>query len=107
MTESGVGTLLLAAAVIGLFVVEAEILSSAQRRRRGKGKKAVPPLFDDHVKRVFPAGARRGEVAGGILHADRGSRFRGGRRGRNSAERSWSGSNGSITANEHMTLSAS
>lgn len=32
---------------------EAGILSSAQRRRRGKGKKAGPPVFDDHVKRVF------------------------------------------------------
>ncbi|KQT74527.1 integrase [Microbacterium sp. Leaf436] len=107
------------------------ILSSAQRRRRGKGKKAGPPVFDDHVQRVFRADApnrlwltditehwtsegklyccpikdvfsnrivgysisdrmtaklavnavrnaiaRRGEVAGCILHADRGSQFR-------------------------------
>ena len=110
---------------------QAGILSSAQRRRRGKSKKAGPPMFDDHVKRVFRAGApnrvwltditehwtsegklyccaikdvfsnrivgysisdrmtaklavdavrnaiaRRGEVAGCILHADRGSQFR-------------------------------
>ena len=111
---------------------QAGILSSAQRRRRGKGKKAGPPVFDDHVKRVFRADApnrvwltditehrtttegklyccaikdafsnrivgysiadrmtaklavdalrnavaRRGEVAGCILHADRGSQFR-------------------------------
>lgn len=33
------------------------ILSSAQRRRRGKGKKAGPPVFDDHVQRVFRADA--------------------------------------------------
>ena len=107
---------------------QAGILSSAQRRRRGKGKKAGPPVFDDHVQRVFRADApnrlwltditehwtsegklyccaikdvfsnrivgysisdrmtaklavdavrnavaRRGEVAGCILHADRGS----------------------------------
>ena len=32
---------------------QAGILSSAQRRRRGKGKKAGPPVFDDHVQRVF------------------------------------------------------
>ena len=110
---------------------QAGILSSAQRRRRGKGKKAGPPVFDDHVQRVFRADApnrlwladitehwtsegklyccaikdvfsnrivgysisdrmtaklavdavrnavaRRGEVAGCILHADRGSQFR-------------------------------
>ncbi|WP_396350290.1 IS3 family transposase [Kocuria sp. ChxB] len=110
---------------------QAGILSSAQRRRRGKGKKAGPPVFDDHVKRVFRADApnklwltditehwtsegklyccaikdvfsnrivgysisdrmtaklavdavrnavtRRTEVAGCILHADRGSQFR-------------------------------
>jgi putative transposase len=36
---------------------QAGILSSAQRRRRGKGKKAGPPVFDDHVKRVFRADA--------------------------------------------------
>ena len=109
---------------------QAGILSSAQRRRRGKGKKAGPPVFDDHVQRVFRADApnrvwltditehrtttegklyccaikdvfsnrivgysisdrmtsklavdalrnavaRRGDVAGRILHADRGSR---------------------------------
>lgn len=34
---------------------QAGILSSAQRRRRGKGKKAGPPVFDDHVQRVFRA----------------------------------------------------
>lgn len=110
---------------------QAGILSSAQRRRRGKGKKAGPPVFDDHVQQVFRADspnrlwltditehrtsegklyccaikdvfsnrivgysisdrmtaklavdavrnavARRGEVAGCILHADRGSQFR-------------------------------
>ena len=110
---------------------QAGILSSAQRRRRGKGKKAGPPVFDDHVQRVFRADApnrlwltditehwtsegklyccaikdvfsnrivgysisdrmtaklavdavrnavtRRGDVAGCILHADRGSQFR-------------------------------
>ncbi|WP_394357785.1 IS3 family transposase [Microbacterium betulae] len=110
---------------------QAAILSSAQRRRRGKGKKAGPPVFDDHVQRAFRADApnrlwltditehwtsegklyccaikdvfsnrivsysisnrmtaklavdalrnavtRRGEVAGCILHADRGSQFR-------------------------------
>lgn len=110
---------------------QAGILSSAQRRRRGKGKKAGPPVFDDHVKRQFRADApnrvwltditehrtnegklyccaikdvhfngivgysisdrmtaklavnalraavtRRGDVAGCILHADRGSQFR-------------------------------
>ncbi len=110
---------------------QAGILSCAQRRRRGKGKKAGPPVFDDHVQRVFRADApnrlwltditehrtsegklyccaikdvfsnrivgysisdrmtaklavdavrhavaRRGEVAGCILHADRGSQFR-------------------------------
>ena len=110
---------------------QAGILSSAQRRRRGKGKKAGPPVFDDHIERVFRADApnrlwltditehwtsegklyccaikdvfsnrivgysisdrmtaklavdavrnavaRRGEVAGCILHADRGSQFR-------------------------------
>lgn len=107
------------------------ILSSAQRRRRGKGRKAGPPVFDDHVQRMFAADApnrvwltditehptsegklyccaikdvhanrivgysissrmtaklavdalnsavaRRGDVAGCILHADRGSQFR-------------------------------
>ncbi|GAA3522470.1 hypothetical protein GCM10022294_35610 [Dietzia aurantiaca] len=36
---------------------QAGILSSAQRRRRGKGKKAAPPVFDDHVQRVFRADA--------------------------------------------------
>src|SRR5690606_11316522 len=46
----------------GIFVratkrLEAQIHSSAQRRRRGKGKKAGPPVFDDHVKRVFRADA--------------------------------------------------
>lgn len=110
---------------------QAGILSSAQRRRRGKGKKAGPPASDDHVQQVFRADApnrlwltditehwtsegklyccaikdvfsnrivgysisdrmtaklavdavrnavaRRGEVAGCILHADRGSQFR-------------------------------
>ena len=110
---------------------QAGILSSAQRRRRGKGKKAGPPVFDDHVQRVFGADApnrlwltditehwtsegklyccaikdacghrvvgysisdrmksrlavnalnnavaRRTEVAGCILHTDRGSQFR-------------------------------
>jgi len=110
---------------------QAGILSSAQRRRRGKGKKAGPPVFDDHVQRQFRADApnrvwltditehrtsegklyccaikdvfsnrivgysmsdrmtaklaahalrsavaRRGDVAGCILHADRGSQFR-------------------------------
>lgn len=110
---------------------QAGILSSAQRRRRGKGRKAGPPVFDDHVQRVFRADApnrlwltditehwtsegklyccaikdvhsnrivgypisdrmtaklavdavrnavaRRDEVAGCILHADRGSQFR-------------------------------
>ncbi len=116
---------------------QAGILSSAQRRRRGKGKKTGPPVFDDHVQRIFRADvpnrvwltditehwttagiqasegklyccaikdmfsnrivgysisdrmtaklavdavrnavARRGEVAGCILHADRGSQFR-------------------------------
>jgi putative transposase len=33
------------------------ILSAAQRRRRGKGKKAGPPVFDDHVQRIFTADA--------------------------------------------------
>ena len=37
---------------------QAGILSFAQRRRRGKGKKAGPPLFNDHVQRVFRADAR-------------------------------------------------
>jgi len=185
------------------------ILSAAQRRRRGKGKKAGPPVFDDHVQRIFAADApnrvwltditehptgegklfccaikdvcgnrivgysisdrmtsklavdtlnnavtrRRAEgadVAGCILHADRGSQFRSrkmahalnrhgmvgsmGRVGaagdnaamesfwsllqtnvststagppaRSSASRSWSGSNASITANDHKTHSA-
>src|SRR3546814_13252657 len=36
---------------------QAGILSSAQRRRRGKGKKAGPPVFDDHVHSVFRAAA--------------------------------------------------
>lgn len=36
---------------------QAGILSCAQRRRRGKGKKAGPPVFDDHVQRVFRADA--------------------------------------------------
>ena len=36
---------------------DAGILSSAQRRRRGKGKKAGPPVFDDLVKRQFRADA--------------------------------------------------
>ncbi|WP_445241962.1 IS3 family transposase [Microbacterium testaceum] len=34
---------------------QAGILSSAQRRRRAKGKKAGPFVFDDHVQRVFRA----------------------------------------------------
>ncbi len=110
---------------------QAGILSSAQRRRRGKGKKTGPPVFDDHVQRQFRADTpnrvwltditehwtsegklyccaikdahsnrivgysisdrmtaklavdalrnavtRRGDVAGCILHADRGSQFR-------------------------------
>lgn len=33
------------------------ILSSAQRRRRGKGKKTGPPVFDDLVKSQFRANA--------------------------------------------------
>lgn len=33
------------------------ITSSAQRRRRGKGRKAGPPVFDDHVQRIFTADA--------------------------------------------------
>jgi transposase InsO family protein len=33
------------------------ILSAAQRRRRGKGTKAGPPVFDDHVQRMFTASA--------------------------------------------------
>lgn len=107
------------------------ILSRAQRRRRGKGGRSGPPVFDDHVQRLFTADApnrvwltditehptgegklyccaikdvyanrivgysisermtaklavdalnsavaRRGDVAGCILHADRGSQFR-------------------------------
>ncbi len=36
---------------------QAGLLSSAQRQRRGKGKKAGPPVFDDHVQRVFRADA--------------------------------------------------
>ncbi|GAC1522008.1 MAG: hypothetical protein NVS3B1_06940 [Marmoricola sp.] len=107
------------------------ILSRAQRRRRGKGGRPGPPVFDDHVQRLFTADApnrvwltditehptgegklyccaikdvyanrivgysisdrmtaklavdalnsavaRRGDVAGCILHADRGSQFR-------------------------------
>jgi putative transposase len=36
---------------------QAGILSSAQRRRRGKARKAGPPVFDDHVQRVFRADA--------------------------------------------------
>jgi len=110
---------------------EAGITSAAQRRRRGKGKKAGPPVFDDLVRRAFTADApnrlwltditehwtgegklyccamkdvhsnrivgysisdrmtaqlavdalenavaRRGDVAGCIVHADRGSQFR-------------------------------
>ncbi len=110
---------------------QAGITSAAQRRRRGKGKRSGPPVFDDLVKRVFTADApnrvwltditehwttegklyccaikdvysgrivgysiadrmpaelavdalkiavaRRGDVAGCILHADRGSQFR-------------------------------
>ncbi|SNT13804.1 hypothetical protein SAMN06309944_2215 [Micrococcales bacterium KH10] len=37
---------------------QAGILSCAQRRQRGKGKKTGPPVFDDHVKRVLRAMAR-------------------------------------------------
>lgn len=33
------------------------ILSAAQRRRRGKGKKVGPPVFGDHVQRIFAAEA--------------------------------------------------
>ena len=110
---------------------QAGIVSTAQRRQRGKGKKPGPPVFDDLVKRLFVADvpnrlwltditehptaqgkvsccaikdvfsgrivgysisdrmtsrlavdalhhavARRGDVAGCILHADRGSQFR-------------------------------
>ena len=33
------------------------IVSAAQRRRRGKGRKAGPPVFDDHVQRLFTADA--------------------------------------------------
>ena len=33
------------------------ILSAAQRRRRGKGTKVGPPVFDDHVQRIFAADA--------------------------------------------------
>ena len=33
------------------------IVSSAQRRRRGKGRKTGPPVFDDHVQRIFRADA--------------------------------------------------
>ena len=33
------------------------ITSAAQRRRRGKGTKAGPPVFDDHVQRLFTADA--------------------------------------------------
>ena len=33
------------------------ITSAAQRRRRGKGRRVGPPVFDDHVKRVFTADA--------------------------------------------------
>lgn len=106
-------------------------VSTSQRSKRGKGKKAGPPVFDDLVKRLFTADApnrlwltdltehwtaegklyccmikdawsnrivgysikstmhadivvdaiehavaRRGDVAGCILHADRGSQFR-------------------------------
>lgn len=35
----------------------AGILSAAQRKRRGKGTKAGPPVFDDHVQRIFTADA--------------------------------------------------
>lgn len=34
---------------------ESGILSAAQRRRRGKGTKTGPPVFDDHVQRMFTA----------------------------------------------------
>lgn len=33
------------------------ILSAAQRRRRGKGVRPGPPVFDDHVQRIFTADA--------------------------------------------------
>jgi transposase InsO family protein len=33
------------------------IVSLAQRRRRGKGRKVGPPVFDDHVQRIFAADA--------------------------------------------------
>lgn len=33
------------------------ITSAAQRRRRGKGTKVGPPVFDDHVQRMFTADA--------------------------------------------------
>lgn len=36
---------------------QAGILSAAQRRRRGKGVKAGPPVFDGHVRRMFTAEA--------------------------------------------------
>ncbi|MDT9106119.1 IS3 family transposase, partial [Escherichia coli] len=36
---------------------QAGILSAAQRRRRGKGTKTGPPVFDDHVQRMFTAAA--------------------------------------------------
>jgi len=42
---------------------QAGIFSSAQRRRRGKGKKAGPPVFDDHVQRVFRADAPKPALA--------------------------------------------
>lgn len=58
---------------------QAGILSSAQRRRRGKGKKAGPPdrmtakLAVDVLRNAVTC---RGDVAGCILHAARGSQFR-------------------------------
>lgn len=110
---------------------QAGLVSATQRRKRGKGKRPGPPVFDDHVQRDFTAEepntlwltditehrtgegklylcavkdvfsnrivgysisdrmkarlavdalehavARRGDVAGCILHADRGSQFR-------------------------------
>ncbi|MBA8815598.1 transposase InsO family protein [Microbacterium halimionae] len=38
-------------------VLTGGIFSSAQRHRRGKEKSAGPPVFDDHVERVFRADA--------------------------------------------------
>lgn len=133
---------------------QAGILSSAQRRRRGKGQKARPPVFDDHVQRIFRADApnrlrltditehrtttegklyccaikdvfsirivgcsisdrvtaklavdalrnavaRRGEVAGCILHADRGSQFRSGAMARELRHHDMVGSMGRVDA---------